>query len=541
MNNDSDLILNLTDGYENFPNYFKRIYDKKSLSQKKQYIRWIDNISKYYNSNIYWWSLTHVSKNNYINNNYHYFVILETLKTLRNSKKFNILIIDEILKDNIYKLNFKYKTKIITVQNKISNINYLNIAKFICLNIVSIMFFKIFSKKNFFKSNLILIDCFIYNYKNSELGFIKNISTHIKEKNYFFVPTFAYISYFKRLLFIFKNFNNRNYLFKEHFLNLSDLLDLLKIIKFSKSFNRKILKLRDWDFSKIIYFEMNNFSQYESIFSSLLNYKFFKNLKKNGIDICKSINYFENQNLDKGWNLGFNTFYNGKQNIGYQAFNYLPMSFNISPSCEEIKQNVCPKEIIVKGKGFIKIISENCKKIIFKIGPSFKYFDKKKFNSVKKIDYLFLLTGIPKEDKKVIDRIFLFKDKNSKKKIALKPHPISKLSEDFVVNLKKKKILLFEGDVERPLQFSDVLICSGLTTSLIEALIFNCKIIMYSDSVFDKFFFSKLNIPSKSYIFVEDLNNINKFKLQRLKYYEKLKIINNYFSDQSHKSIKNLI
>lgn len=149
MNNDSDLILNLTDGYENFPNYFKRIYDKKSLSQKKQYIRWIDNISKYYNSNIYWWSLTHVSKNNYINNNYHYFVILETLKTLRNSKKFNILIIDEILKDNIYKLNFKYKTKIITVQNKISNINYLNIAKFICLNIVSIMFFKIFSKKKF--------------------------------------------------------------------------------------------------------------------------------------------------------------------------------------------------------------------------------------------------------------------------------------------------------------------------------------------------------------------------------------------------------
>ena len=123
-------------------------------------------------------------------------------------------------------------------------------------------------------------------------------------------------------------------------------------------------------------------------------------MKEEEIDVYKTINYFENQNLDKGWNLGFNTFFKNKKNIGYQAFNYLPESFNTSPSKQEFKQEICPKLIITKGEGFAKIIFKNCKKIDFLVGPSFKNFDKKKFNSRKKIDYLFLLTGIQKKIKK---------------------------------------------------------------------------------------------------------------------------------------------
>ena len=89
---------------------------------------------------------------------------------------------------------------------------------------------------------------------------------------------------------------------------------------------------------------MKNFSQYESIIFSVLNFKFVRNLKNENIDVYKSINYFENQNLDKGWNLGFNTYYKNRKNIGYQAFNYLPESFNTSPSEEEFQQNICPRK-----------------------------------------------------------------------------------------------------------------------------------------------------------------------------------------------------
>ena len=44
---------------------------------------------------------------------------------------------------------------------------------------------------------------------------------------------------------------------------------------------------------------MKNFDQFESIIDSVLNYCFAKNLKKNNFKIKRSINYFENQNLDK--------------------------------------------------------------------------------------------------------------------------------------------------------------------------------------------------------------------------------------------------
>ena len=542
MTDKNNLILNLQESPENFPLFLKKIYDKNCIKKKKIYIRWIDQISRNYKFNIYWWSLAHVNKNNYLNKTYHLFALLETIKDLKNSKKFNTIIIDEVLKKDIVKINFKYKKKIITFKKKNIPFNYFQITKFFLLNLLLILFFKMFSKKKFYRKNLILIDCFIHNFKNPDFGFMKDIKKNVKIKeNFFFVPTFAYIGYLKRFFLIIKLFKKKNYLFKEQFLNIKDLFEIIKIIKYAKSFKDHINKINNWDLSEIILREMKNFSQYESIILSVLNYRFARNLKKGNIDVYKSINYFENQNLDKGWNLGFNTFYKDSKNIGYQAFNYLPESFNTSPSEEEFKQNICPKKIITKGKGFAKIIGENCKKIIFLTGPSFKFFDKKKFYLKKKINYLFLLTGVPNEDQKIIDQIFLFRKKNNKQSIGIKPHPITKLSKDFKKKLNDINIKIFKDDISKSLQLSKTIICTGLTTSLIEALIYNCTIIMNSNSIFDKFFFKKLNIPNKAYLFIDNINQKKNLNLNPLKSFEKSKIIDNYFSNLSHKNIKNLI
>ena len=73
------------------------------------------------------------------------------------------------------------------------------------------------------------------------------------------------------------------------------------------------------------------------------------------------------------------------------------------------------------------------------------------------------------------------------------------------------------------------MVSTGLTTSLLEALISNCKIILISNSIYDKFFFKNLDIPQKSYIFLNDTNNFKNIKLSSLNKIEKKKIINNYF------------
>ena len=68
------------------------------------------------------------------------------------------------------------------------------------------------------------------------------------------------------------------------------------------------------------------------------NYLFFKNLKSSDIKLKKTINWFENQSSDRGWNLGVRKFFPKVKNFGYQGFTYLPQYMCLSPSSNEISQ-----------------------------------------------------------------------------------------------------------------------------------------------------------------------------------------------------------
>ena len=127
----NSLILNLNDHTSNYPKFFKKVYDKNIQTKKKLYIDWIDKISKKNENNIFWWSLGHVNKNNYLNKIFHYFVIIESLNELKSTRKFNHLIIDDIVKNNIDKIKFKFKKKIIFQKTKKEKKNFFQIIKFI--------------------------------------------------------------------------------------------------------------------------------------------------------------------------------------------------------------------------------------------------------------------------------------------------------------------------------------------------------------------------------------------------------------------------
>ena len=522
----NSLILNLNDHTSNYPKFFKKVYDKNIQTKKKLYIEWIDKISKKNKNNIFWWSLGHVSKNNYLNKIFHYFVILESLYELKNTRKFNHLIINESIKNNIDKIKFRFKKKIIFQKTQKRKKNFFQIIKFILYEILSILILKI-SKKNNYKKKIVLIDCFITNYNNCETFIMKKLKKNFGDKKSVFVPTYSYMGYFKRLCLNIKLSKKDNYLIKESFLNLLDIFDLFKVLKYAFFYKERLDSLKNWNFEKIIKNEMRNFSQYESIFISILNYNFAKRIKEKSLNISKSINYFENQNIDKGWNLGFNKFYKKEICFGYQAFNYLPEAFNTAPSKLEYDRGVCPNIIITKAKGFKKIISENCKKIKFQVSSSFKKFEN--LNKKKTIDYLFIFTGIPDEDEKLINIIMIFKENELKKKIGIKFHPISKISPKVIEKLNKKNIKIFEGNIVEFIAISDSVVTTGLTTSLLEALIYNCKVIVVSNSIYDKIFFKNLNIPKKSYIFLEKIEHLKNIKLSKLTQSQKKKLLVNFF------------
>ena len=71
--------------------------------------------------------------------------------------------------------------------------------------------------------------------------FIYNLRmTELVNKEYLFVPTFAYLNYFKRFILAIKLFYKKNILIKERYLNISDILKAFSIFRFANNYNYRI-------------------------------------------------------------------------------------------------------------------------------------------------------------------------------------------------------------------------------------------------------------------------------------------------------------
>ena len=108
------------------------------------------------------------------------------------------------------------------------------------------------------------------------------------------------------------------------------------------------------DFSNLIEEEMKQCNDYYSIISSILNYRFAQRLNEKKLNLKKTIDWFENQTCDKGWNLGFRKFFPRIKTQGYQGYLFYGQYLNTFPSKSENIAKVIPKEIIVISKLFIK-------------------------------------------------------------------------------------------------------------------------------------------------------------------------------------------
>ena len=140
----------------------------------------------------------------------------------------------------------------------------------------------------------------------------------------------------------------------------------------------------------------------------------------------------------------------------------------------------------------------------------------------------------------MIKQIIFFKENNNKKRFGIKLHPISNISKKVKYELLRNNISIY-NDIKYSLGISEIVISAGLTTSLIEGLIYNCKLIVLNNSASDIFFFKNLCIPNKSYTLVQNLKFKKIKKLKTLNLIEKKKIIDNYYSVKSEKNVKDLL
>ena len=314
----------------NLSNNHKKIFEKIAKDKIEEFNIFIENISK---DNIKYkeWFMTSVfSRNTLVSPLFHNYLIYYFLKELKKIDQiFDIIYLDNPVQEklviNIVKaLNFKFKIQMITKNNI-----YFYRAKQIIKNIIVVFteVFKriiqnlicsasrIFSSKNVYKSDLILIDTYVFpNYITNERYYNKLLEFAPKELNnkILFVPTLAYFK-LSNLFYTYKKLRQstkKYFLIKEDYINIFNILKISFFIIKKSFFNYNNTIINNVDYKPLIKNEVNDLALYiHPLFEGMLTYNFVKKIKINKLSVKLSINWFENNQKAKGWNLAFNNFY----------------------------------------------------------------------------------------------------------------------------------------------------------------------------------------------------------------------------------------
>ncbi len=490
-------IWDTTKNYNNYPEPIKSAYQKIYSKNIYKYNCWIDNISKNKKDNYNWWFSVCPSRNELDTNLYHYFCILETVNFNKGLFKKIILSSDAlkiILEKKFPHIIFKVNT-FFFYRSSLFFKNFLFfLFKYFYINIF------IFKKKY---KNVNIASTFVLSI-NLNYNFYKKFFSQIMIKKIYYVPLFINFSFKNIFFYVRKFYKNKNIIFTECFLTFGDIL---RSFFLNPKINKDVLLFGGNNFNTIIKEEISKNRYNRSVIQSYLNFFFFKRLKDNNINVIKSVSTFENQIIDKGWQLGVNKYYSNCINYSYQPVSFHPQFQYLYPTNSERISRVLPKEIYVTGKYFVKERKKFCKKLIYNLSPDQKLLNIKKIK--KNIDILILLSGIKKFDVELINVIksnYLFFSER-KSVVYFKFHPILESSYIFNDIGKYKFFKEIDGVGSKVIQRSKIVITSSFTAGLYESLIRGCYTFLYDLHPLDYKLYKKFN-SIDNFLFFRNANRM---------------------------------
>jgi len=340
------------------------------------------------------------------------------------------------------------------------------------------------------RGGLILIDQFVFpnfitkdRYYNSLWD---TLSSEQKQKT-FFVPTLVMLNdeNFEEAYNELRNCD-RNFLIKEDYLNFSDLLfSLFHLFRvwFIKPPPQEVMGV---NFSPLIREELLSRAGFDSALEGLLNYRFAKRLKEKSFDLSLVIDWWEGQPLDKGWNLGFHTFFPETPTKGYIGYAPRLMELQLFPSESEVKYGVAPETISTIGEQFSSDMES--KKPLFQTetAPAFRFghlWDNGIANERGSEGYKILLALSVMMDESVhILEQFIACDLDFEKnaiEILIKPHPT--MNAEILKNYVGKKWINHfrevKGFTPDYIRKSDLLI-TGMSSVGLEAVVMGVPVIV---------------------------------------------------------------
>jgi len=526
-----------------YPEVIKNIYYKLCISKRGDFTFWIDSFSKKFGKDLIWWSSIPSTRDPFISSIFKNYCIIQTIIFFNN--KFLLKIVTSKRENylTLLKLNRTYKFRLIykkecDLKNYFKNFFYL----FYSISYYFIIYFliKIFAKKKKLSKYPIFINTFaLEGSENNEkvfLGFDKLIKKK-KINNIYFVPNFIFN---KKVIFLILRLIKKDFfLFRENYINFNEILYALSIFFKKKKLLQYKYKFNKLDLSEFFYAEFKSVDQYFSKITCILNFIFAKKLKDLNINVKKTINTFENQILEKGWNLGFRTFFKKTKVYGYQGYTNFIQYINHYPSKMEEKFNVIPQKIILPGKAYRQAKYEFNKNLKIINGPALRFTNIHRNNNIirKKYNIVIILSGIQSSDQFLIDIGDFILKKTQIKKVYIKPHPTLKIKHLKIYN---KKLIISKLEIHKICQSNTIVICCGPTSASVEAILYGCALICPIFDPFDKLNLSQYKILKNKYSFVNNkeqaLTTIKKIFRKKI---EKKIINKNYFFQKiNQKNIK---
>jgi hypothetical protein len=474
------------------PSKYVKLWDQIAYEIHKSFTDLIESISKQHGKNIDWWVSSPASRNTFASPLFHYCCCITLLQELiREKEPVSEIITDsrafkKILEAYLsgHGISAKVTLARLPVKQRLKELVRPIYTIFGVTLKHLLLFFAAKLTRSLCKplpsEPLTLIDTFVmpgYIEKDRYYpGLLEALSEEEKQRFWFVPHLYGFRP--RQFLQVIKRLRKaeRNFLLKDDFLKFGDYWCLWQHLFRVRKLQIKTSFFYGVDISPLVREELTSDRGVSSSYMPLLNYCFAERLKQAGVKLRLVIDWFENQNIDRGWNAGFRRFFPKAETIGYQGFIVSPHYLCMHPTKGEKDSKVIPHKVAVIGMGLVQSACRFCSDLDVCVAPAFRFqhvWQKRKYLPNEKVYTILVALPIVISEAVYILKLLACGNNNGASiQFWIKPHPATseaQIKAAYGVT-EAEQFKFVSGDFKDYVEKSNMLIMSSASSTCMETL-----------------------------------------------------------------------
>jgi hypothetical protein len=290
------------------------------------------------------------------------------------------------------------------------------------------------------------------------------------------------------------------YLLKEDFLTFRDMVWCFGHLNRLKKLEIPSCNFRGFDVTFLVTADIRRRAAFRCAVRGLMNYRFAQRLRDLGIRISKSIDWFENHPMDRGWNAGFNTFFPDSRRVGYTGF--YPAGQSYRPTVHEFNAGVLPPTHLLLGDGFKDDMREFYPECRIETAPAFRYQHLPPLELVEPDPDLMLVAMpyYPEMCDQVLRIVAELQGKHKAWKFIIKPHPAQPIENiDGFSGLLMESTKITDRPISDWLTQCAIMLTGAQASTILEAAACAVPTIIIAESVSSRLISIPQAVPKEMY------------------------------------------